>query len=70
MPFSNTIASRLMNRTIKRVPPAERKPAVAKTKDGKILSRRERLEQVHRNVKGALHQLEQLLKEEQEQAGN
>ena len=58
-----------MNRT-KHAQASERKPAARQGKDGKMLSRLERMEQIHRNVKGALNQLEILLAEEKKQAGN
>lgn len=58
-----------MNRTVKRVPKSERKDAAADSKGGKMDSRLERIEQIYRNVKGAMSQLEILLAEEKEQAG-
>ena len=58
-----------MNRTIKRVPKLERKDDVTAGKGDKMDLRLERIEQIYRNVKGAMSQLEILLAEEKEQAG-
>lgn len=58
-----------MNRAVKIRKKADRKSESQSGKEGGKKSRRACLEQIHRNVKGALSQLEQLLAAEKEQAG-